>query len=54
MFLKTLLGLFRQRRMDIEKNKDYVIILKEGNERTLAVARHTMDKVSHAMKIDYF
>ena len=53
--LENFIGPIRQRRMDIEKNKDYVIsILKEGNERTLAVARHTMEQVSHAMKIDYF
>lgn len=53
--LENFIGPIRQRRLDIEKNKEYVIeVLKEGNNRTLSVAEHTMQQVRHAMRLDYF
>ncbi len=53
--LENFIGPIRQRRLDIEKNKDYVIdVLKEGNARTLAVAEQTMKQVRQAMRLDYF
>ena len=53
--LENFIGPIRQRRLDIEKNKEYVIeVLKEGNNRTLSVAEHTMREVRQAMRLDYF
>ena len=53
--LENFIGPIRQRRLDIEKNKEYVIeVLKEGNNRTLSVAEHTMQEVRQAMRLDYF
>lgn len=53
--LENFIRPIRQRRIDIEKNKDYVIdVLKEGNARTLGVAEHTMKQVQQAMRLDYF
>ncbi len=53
--LENFIGPIRQHRLDIEKNKDYVIdVLKEGNARTLAVAEQTMQQVRQAMRLDYF
>ena len=53
--LENFIAPIRQRRLDIEKNKEYVIdVLKEGNSRVLAVAEQTMKEVRHAMQLDYF
>lgn len=53
--LDELLTPIRQRRLEYEKNKDYVVaVLKEGIAQTQAVARETMAQVRHAMKLDYF
>ena len=53
--LENFIGPIRQRRLDIEKNKEYVVdVLREGTEQTRVVARHTMEQVRQAMKLDYF
>lgn len=53
--LESFIGPIRQRRIDIEKNKEYVSsVLQEGSERTRTVAEHTMHQVRQVMKLDYF
>lgn len=53
--LENFIAPIRQRRLDIEKNKDYVVeVLKAGTAHTREVAAHTMQQVRHAMKLDYF
>jgi len=53
--LGTILEPIRERRKQLEKDPAYVMnILKEGTEKTLAVAEKTLKEVKEAMKLDYF
>ena len=53
--LENFLAPIRERRKEIEQNKDYVVkVLKEGTQATEAVVAQTMHEVRHAMKLDYF
>jgi len=45
----------RERRLELEKNPDYVMsILKQGSEEAQKVAAKTLDEVKDAMGINYF
>ena len=53
--LNTFLKPIRERRSEFEgKDAELEKILKEGTEKAREVAKETMQKVRHAMKIDYF
>lgn len=53
--LNTVLEPIRERRKQLAKDPAYVMnILREGTEKTLAVAEQTMNEVRAAMKLDYF
>lgn len=49
------LGPIRQRREELEKNRDYIYeVLKSGSEKAREKAAHTLSKVRNAMGIEYF
>ena len=53
--LNTFLKPIRERRSEFEgKDAELEKILKEGTEKAREAAKETMQKVRHAMKIDYF
>ena len=53
--LQSILEPIRERRKQLEKDPAYVMnILKEGTEKTEAVAEKTLKEVKEAMKLDYF
>lgn len=53
--LETLLAPIRAKRMELEKNLDYVRgVIQKGTEQTQEVAAQTMKEVKEVMKLDYF
>ena len=53
--LQNFLNPIRERRKELEKDKKQVMdIVKQGTEKARDVAAGTLQKVKHAMKIDYF
>lgn len=49
------LGPIRERRIELEKNKDYIYeVLKSGSEKAREKAAQTLSKVRKAMGIEYF
>jgi tryptophanyl-tRNA synthetase len=53
--LEEIIGPIRMRRQELAKDPERVFkILREGTERTRAVAKETMKRVKKGIKIDYF
>ena len=53
--LEAFIAPIRQRRQEIEQDKDYVLqVLKEGSDYTQSKAAETMKEIRHAMRLDYF
>ncbi|HZW61909.1 MAG TPA: hypothetical protein VFF04_06825, partial [Candidatus Babeliales bacterium] len=53
--LNTLLEPMRVRRAEFAKDKSYInAVLKEGTEKTLAVAQQTMTMVKKATSLNYW
>lgn len=53
--LENLIAPIRKRRMELEKDKDYIErVLRDGTEQARAVVAKTLKEVKKAMRIDYF